>query len=120
MPLMNKTYDKLARAENNSGNASAKKFDICYIQGLKHYLPQDFYRFNSEGTKNTQSINPVHVFRKELIQHEEYDDIVFYGENMSTVIQRLKMPQHFKEAIDTLSEVSKSISERVTALVTSL
>jgi hypothetical protein len=117
--LMNKVYDKLARAESNLGNNS-KKFDICYIQGLKHYLPHDFYSYNLQGAKSSQSINSGHVLRKELIQHEDYDDIVFYGENMSEVIQRLKMPQHFKEAIENLSEVSKSISERVDALVASL
>lgn len=61
---MNKAYDKLARAENNFGNNNSKKFDICYIQGLKNYLPQDFYRYNLHSTKNSVSINPAHVLRK--------------------------------------------------------
>lgn len=93
---MDKVYDKLARAENNFGGNNSKKFDICYIQGLKHYLPQDFYRYHSQTSKNNQSINSTHVLRKELIQDEEYDESVFCGENMSNVIHRLKMPQHLK------------------------
>lgn len=31
----------MSRSENNP-----RKFDICYVEGLKYYLPQDFYRFN--------------------------------------------------------------------------
>ena len=46
--------------------------------------------------------------------------MIFYGDNMSVVTQKLKMPQHFKEAIDTLTEVSKSIINRVNALVQAL
>lgn len=39
---------------------------------------------------------------------------------MSVVTQKLKMPQHLKEAIDTLAEVSKSIINRIDALVHAL
>lgn len=39
---------------------------------------------------------------------------------MVDVIHRLKVPQHLKEAVDTLTEVSKSISDRVNALVAAI
>lgn len=39
---------------------------------------------------------------------------------MVDVIHRLKVPQHLKEAVDTLAEVSKSISDRANALVAAL
>jgi ABC-type transporter Mla subunit MlaD len=39
---------------------------------------------------------------------------------MVDVIHRLKVPQHLKEAVDTLAEVSKSISDRANALVAAI
>jgi hypothetical protein len=39
---------------------------------------------------------------------------------MVDVIHRLKVPQHLKEAVDTLTEVSKSISDRANALVAAI
>jgi hypothetical protein len=44
VPLQSKIYEKLARSENYN-----KKFDVCYVDTLKYYLPQDFYRFNKSN-----------------------------------------------------------------------
>lgn len=48
MPLETKVYEKLSRAENAYGN-DRRKFDICYVEGLRHYLPQDFFDCTNLG-----------------------------------------------------------------------
>lgn len=42
--LQSKAFEKLARAENLTN----KKFDLCYIESLRYYLPHDFNNFNKD------------------------------------------------------------------------
>ena len=57
IPLQAKAYEKLSRAENLN-----KKFDICYVDSLKCYLPHDFNNFSKD--------KPYEKLRWELIQDE--------------------------------------------------
>lgn len=59
---MNKVYDKIARTQNSFSPNDSKKFDICYVQSLKHYLPQDFFRQSSKAGQ--AGINETQVLRK--------------------------------------------------------
>ena len=104
MALQGRVYEKLSRSENTN-----KKFDFCMVKNLQNYLPQDFFRFNKDVE--------YHKLRSEFIQDEEYEEEVFYGENMCEIVTRLKLPQHYKQGIDTLKSVSRHLSVRIEKLV---
>lgn len=90
MALQSKVYEKLARAENLN-----KKFDLCYIDELKCYLPHDFNNFDKE--------RPFSRLRWELLQDDECEDKILLGEDMVSVVSRLKLPQHYRDGINQLS-----------------
>ena len=103
--LQSKAYEKLARAEN----LTAKKFDFCYIDSLNHFLPNDFNNFSKE--------KPYEKLRPELIQDDEFEDQILYGEDMCTLSNRLKLPQNYRDGMEELTSVSKSIYDRIELLV---
>ena len=85
-----------------------KKFDICYADSLKCYLPHDFNNFSKD--------KPYEKLRWELIQDDLCENKVFYGDDMCSVSNRLKLPQHLRDGISLLTQVSKGIYEKVTIL----
>ena len=103
MPLQSKAFEKLARAENSN-----RKFDICYADNLKCYLPHDFNNFNKD--------RPYEKLRWELIQDEVSENKILYGDDMCSVSNRLKLPQHLRDGITELSELSKVIYDKVDEL----
>jgi hypothetical protein len=80
------------------------------LTDINHFLPQDFFGFNKIGS----NINRV---RAEIVQDEEYDEFLFNGGNLNMVLSRVKVPTEIRDAINLLTEISKSIPERVSSLV---
>ena len=55
--------------------------------------------------------------RAEILQDEEYDDLLFNGGNLNAMLSRVKVPTETRDAINLLTEISKTIPERVGTLV---
>lgn len=51
------------------------------------------------------------------MKDEEYEETMFCGENMVNIVNRIKLPPNLKDAINNLTDVAKSIPERVNELV---
>lgn len=73
VPLNAKAYEKIARLQNSLSSSTTrinKRFDICYLQSLTSYLPQDFYYFTKLDSSTSRSqhsispLSPVHTLRK--------------------------------------------------------
>lgn len=58
---------------------------MCFLTNINHFLPQDFYGF-------TRGTNNHHRLRPEIIQDEEYDDLLLNGGDLNTVLSRVKVP----------------------------
>jgi hypothetical protein len=75
-----KFYEKLSRSENKY-----RKYDVCFLTNINHFLPQDFHGFSRAATNR-------HRLRPEMLQDEEYDDLLLNGGDLNTVLSRVKVP----------------------------
>ena len=75
-----KFYEKLSRSENKY-----RKYDVCFLTAINHFLPQDFYGFTKTSTNRNR-------LRPEMLQDEEYDDILLNGGDLNAILSRVKVP----------------------------
>lgn len=52
-----------------------------------------------------------------MLQDEEYDDLLLNGGDLNAVLSRVKVPTETRDAINLLTDIAKSIPERVSTLV---
>ncbi len=69
---------------------------------INHFLPQDFYGFSKTITNRNR-------LRPEMLQDEEYDDILLNGGDLNTILSRVKVPTETRDAINLLTDIAKSI-----------
>jgi hypothetical protein len=83
---------------------------VCFLTNINHYLPQDFHGFTRTNTNKNR-------LRAEMLQDEEYDDLLLNGGDLNAVLSRVKVPTETRDAINLLTDIAKSIPERVSTLV---
>lgn len=86
---------------------------MCFLVDVQNYLPQDFYGLGREGATGSK-------LRQELVQDEEYEEMLLTGGNLSSAVSRVKVSNETRNAVNILTEVGRSIPERVTAVVQEL
>lgn len=55
-----------------------------------------------------------------MLQDDECEDKILYGEDMVSLSSRLKLPQNYRDGINELTEISQTIYERINILALEL